>query len=683
MSRATAVALALSLTLLACRRAPERPPVILISIDTLRADHLRLWGYGGTRTPNIDALARDGIVFENAYSHVPLTLPSHASILTGLLPPDHGVRDNLGYQLDTKMHPTIVMRLKDAGYRTGGAVSAYILRAATGIAAGFDEYDDGIPVVDGAPAGAMRRAGTESEAIAERFVDTHENEPFFYFLHLFEPHAPYRPSYDGAIESADAIVGRFLDRLRRDGVYERALIIVLSDHGEGLLQHGEQEHGVLLYREDIHVPLIVKLPGSTKGRRVATPVALVDVAPTIAEAAGVTLPPGAGGVSLLRAAGAARAIYSETAYPRIHLGWSELRSAIDARNHLIDGPSPELFAFPLDPGERRNLAGTQRRVVNAMRAEISKAWHPLEAPQVNREEQAKLESLGYVSAAAPAAGELPDPRARIHDLESLKQLAGLRVTNRDAAVALARTLLGRNPRWSDVWEDLGSMYEQQRQYDAAIDAYRQAIHVAPSLAPELATSIANCYLESGRYEEAEKNAGAVVGSNPGPAHQLLGEIALARHDFARAGREASAAMLDATQRRQAQLLLAETKSAAGDLRAALLLLDELNRETETRRLPPLRNLEFLRADALAQMNRLPAAARAFDAEVAAFPDNLDAWAQLAMVNMIQGRRDEMRRTFERMAAANPNREAYLFAAKRLEELHDPEAAKGWRSKAGR
>jgi arylsulfatase A-like enzyme len=247
-----------ALQLTGCAKA--RPPVILISIDTLRADHLPAYGYTAVRTPAIDTLARDGILFRNAWSHCPLTLPSHLSLFTGLLPPDHGVRDNAGYRFDPAAHTTLAALLRERGYRTGGAVSAYVLRGATGAGNGFEDYDDVIGVIDGAPLGALQRPGAMTEKIAERWIDAHASQPFFYFLHIYEPHAPYAPTYDADVAAADGVVGTLLAHLEKTGLYDRALIVLVSDHGEGLMEHGEQEHGVFLYREDLHVPLLLKLP---------------------------------------------------------------------------------------------------------------------------------------------------------------------------------------------------------------------------------------------------------------------------------------------------------------------------------------------------------------------------------------------------------------------------------------
>ncbi|MCU1348184.1 MAG: hypothetical protein JWO56_1214, partial [Acidobacteria bacterium] len=230
-------------------------PVIVISIDTLRADHLPAYGYRGVETPNIDRLRNDAILFTHAYSHVPLTLPSHVALLTGELPPDNGVRNNIGFSFDPAKHSTIPTLLKEKGYATGAAVSAYVLRGNSGLAKAFDFYDDDIAVKTGEVVGRLQRPGAESEAIAEKWIDARAQRPFFFMLHLFEPHSPYEPApefraryagapYDGEIATADAVVGKFLDYLKQRGIYDRATIVLLSDHGEGLNEHGEDEHGI-------------------------------------------------------------------------------------------------------------------------------------------------------------------------------------------------------------------------------------------------------------------------------------------------------------------------------------------------------------------------------------------------------------------------------------------------------
>jgi len=270
---ATAAALAIvgAIVWAAVHRGPSTAdgPIVLISIDTLRADHLPIYGYGHVRTPNIDALAADGTVFERAYSHTPQTLPAHTSILSGQLPFEHGVRDNSGFTV--KKDQWLVQRaLHERGWPTAGFVSAYVLRKATGIDQGFDTYDSDLPAASPeASIGQVQRDGALTLAAASRWLEARGGGRFFLFVHFYEPHKPYAPParfaayapYDGEIAYADELVGGLLNRLRGAGAYDRATIVLLADHGEGLGDHGEQEHGMFLYSETTHVPLIVKLPG--------------------------------------------------------------------------------------------------------------------------------------------------------------------------------------------------------------------------------------------------------------------------------------------------------------------------------------------------------------------------------------------------------------------------------------
>ena len=449
MPKFVCAALAL-LALLAAGCRKERPgggllpsrrgPVIIISIDTLRADHLPLYGYNGVKTPNIDALAKDGIAFEAAWAHVPLTLPSHVAMLTGELPAENGVRDNLGYRFDAAAHATIPSLLKKEGYATGAAVSAYVLRGSTGLAAAFDSYEDVMDSSEGASAGELQRSGTRTLAVSEKWIDANRGRPFFFMLHLYEPHAPYDPpepfrseypghEYDGEIAAADAVVGGFVSFLKEKNLYDDATIIFMSDHGEGLGDHGENQHGLFLYRESIRVPLVLKLPGSKKGgTRIATPVELIDIFPTVAQIVKADPPKKLAGRSLLAIAEGEkpdRRMFSETKYPRIHLGLSDLASLVDATHHYIDAPRAELYDMRSDPQEKKNILTDQRRVFAAMKRELETYDRTLKAPSnISREEAAKLSALGYLSAPAPAAGgELGDPKDHIADIEAAAEAA--------------------------------------------------------------------------------------------------------------------------------------------------------------------------------------------------------------------------------------------------------------------
>ena len=661
---------------LACNRERAHPtldgaPVILISIDTLRADHLPLYGYTKVATPNIDALRRDGILFDNAYSHCPMTLPSHVSMLTGLLPTEHQVRNNLGYHFDATKHRTLPQVLKERGYATGAAVSSYVLRAETGLGAAFDFYDDAIPVATAGAASQHQRSGTATLASAKRWIGERPSQPFFFLFHLYEPHAPYTPPepfrsryaepYDGEIATADAITGELLAYLKQTGIYDRALIILTSDHGEGLWQHGEDQHGILLYREVLHVPLIVKLPKNVRaGERVQAPVGLVDLFATVTD-----------GKGLLAAQPTQRRIYSETFYPRIHLGWSELRSLIDSRYHYIQAPRAELYGIVNDPGETKDISANERRVVASMRKEL--ALYPSgiqELQNIDPEDAKKLAALGYLGSvqSTNANQPLPNPRDMLPYLERIK--AGFKLADErryGEAVEVLRALVKENPRLFDVWDKLGEVLVEMGQYSEAIRVYRDAMSRTQRFSPEMALSLGDAYLRAEHPEEAARYADLAMNALPAQAHTLLARVAMARNDFATAEREASLAI--GTQRQPAALLLmADVKRAEGDLPGALAATEAAAQRARELDVPALYRLDFLRGDILARMDRPDEAVAAYQREIANFPQNTQAYANLAIIYFIEGRRAEMERILDQMVAANPHPGARALAARTRKEL---------------
>lgn len=676
----------LLLTLLGAACAKPRPPVILISIDTLRADHLPAYGYRAIRTPALDALAHDGIVYRNAWSHCPLTLPSHLSMFTGLLPPEHGVRDNAGYHFDGVAHTTLASLLHERGYRTGAAISAYVLRGATGASSGFDDYDDAIGVIDGAPLGALQRPGTATERLAETWIDAHAGAPFFYFLHLYEPHAPYTPTYDADVVAADGIVGTLLAHLKQTGLYDRALIIVVSDHGEGLMEHGEQEHGVFLYREDLHVPLIVKMPrGSRMANRKGSVDALaqlIDVAPTILDAAGIDKPAAMKGVSLLRDV-PARTVYSESFFPRIHLGWSELRSAVRANLHVIDAPKGEVYDLAADGAERHNVIDRERRAYAELR-DTARSLGAFSAPErIDPEEAKKLAALGYVSAGGDAAGgPLADPKDVIGQLAELKSVEG-QIARRDHAGAIATltNLLAANPRWGDVREQLGQEYDRAGDHAAAARVYEDGINLSPRLAGAFALSAGFSLLQQGQSDAAASHAAIALAGGESGAHLLLGEIALARHDLATASREEVASEGSAALRAHALFLAARIAAAQRDYPRTLQLLDDVSRARAATGASLPSRFHYVAGDALARMNRQAEAERELEREIVEEPDDARAYADLSLLQMISGRRDAAHATLERLAATHPKAEICLDIAHQLEMFGDAGSAERWRQRA--
>ncbi len=542
-----------------CRRgeASAATSVVVISVDTLRADHLPAYGYAAVATPHIDALRRDAILYANAYSHVPLTLASHATIFTGLLPFQNAVRDNTGFELSPSVE-TLAGFLTGHHYATGAGVSAAVLAKSTGIGRGFEFYDDG--------AGAERRDGEETAKVLSSYLDGVRERPVFLFLHLFEPHAPYEPpepfrsryplAYDGTIARADEIVGRFVARLKDKGLYDPALVIFLSDHGEGLGEHGELEHGIFLYRDTIRVPLLVKLPGSRRaGETVAAPVGLVDVFPTIARAVGLVPPDGLAGASLLEPPGdsaGSRRVYSETLYPRLRLGWSDLASLVDQRFQYIEAPRPELYDILKDPGETTNLAAQLPPALRSMRAELLRLPRALTLPAASDPEQArKLASLGYISATSPDAAKanLPDPKDRIGLIAARPDFADLLAKKDDAKLVRAcREWLDKVPGNIEVWRLLADALDRQGKRGDAIAALQQGLRdssstAAPARRTAALERLTVLLAQAGRGAEVLEIADTGAFTDPEALNAIgLAEAKAGKLDAARAAFEKAAAL---------------------------------------------------------------------------------------------------------------------------------------------
>jgi len=450
-------------SVLACSR---RASVIVISIDTLRADRLPSYGYRSVETPAIERFRSRSVLFDAAYTPVPQTLPAHATLFTGLLPARHEARENTGFRLSSRPE-TLAGFLRARGWQTGAAVSSSVLSRETGLARGFDYYDDALP------SGADRkRDGAEAARSLARWIGERRGRPLFAFLHLMEPHMPrdapepfrgrYPDAYDAEVAHADAVVGEFFAALPPD-LADDSLVFLLSDHGEGLGDHGEQQHGILLYRETVRVPLLMQLPrGGHAGARVSGAVGLVDVFPTVAAVLGLAPSAGLEGVSLLgridAVAHAPRRCYSETLSPRLLLGWSDLAALEDEHYQYIEAPTPELYDLSRDPGERSNLAATLPDVARGYRRELAAIPHPFRMPAPeNAERLAALAALGYMSGAGAAANDrdLPDPKERIAAgglIESAAVRRAVEVGDDAEIVRRARIFLGLAPGNLNVWK---------------------------------------------------------------------------------------------------------------------------------------------------------------------------------------------------------------------------------------
>jgi arylsulfatase A-like enzyme len=426
---------ALLLPLLSCRisRAVPHPRnVLLITLDTMRADRLPAYGFTGVVTPALDRIAAEGALFEETFAAAPLTLPSHASLFTGLYPPRHGVRDNAGAPLSDEL-TTLAEVLRQRGLRTAAFVASSVLAPRRGLEQGFDLYSAGVPARCSSAPPAHRRAG---EVVDESlsWLERHEAEPFFAWLHLYDTHRPYDlpaeykdrylDPYLAAIAYEDAQIARVISHLETRGLLPSTLIVVTGDHGESLGDHGEDSHGIFLYQTALRVPLMIRGPGVSQGRVTAV-ARLVDVMPTILDVFGASTS-GLDGVALAHAGTRPGAdlpfeVYSESMYPR-RFGWAPLRSLRADRYKVIDAPRAELYDLVSDPGEERNVAAEHPTVAAAMlhrlRA-LDSGQESLAAPGADVDDAVleRIASLGYVGSIARQApgppGEQADPKDRI------------------------------------------------------------------------------------------------------------------------------------------------------------------------------------------------------------------------------------------------------------------------------
>jgi len=425
------------------------PNVILITIDTVRADHVGCYGAKDVQTSTLDSLARDGVVFERAISQVPLTWPSHAVILTGTYPFQNGVQDFTGSPLDPKFR-SVAQAFKDHGYRTGAVVSAFVLDRSWGLARGFDFYDDAFSPEQfkNRDLGLVERKAGESVTRALSWLQKNPQRPFFFWLHLYDPHSPYDPPepyhtqyqghlYDGEIAHADHELGRLITWLKRNQLYDHSLIVMLSDHGESLGEHGEHEHGFFVYNSTVQIPLIVKPPAGSgfQPGRVSRPIETASVAPTLLRLAGVKDPAlekqfSASDLFVKQSENESVA-YSETFYPFSSFGWSPLHALETNRYQYVDAPTPELYDLASDPEERSNIAARQTATAAVLKGKLQQLLrtNPFQAEKaptssVSPDAAEKLRALGYVAYRSPVSTEalaagLPDPKDKVWELNSI------------------------------------------------------------------------------------------------------------------------------------------------------------------------------------------------------------------------------------------------------------------------
>ena len=500
--------------------AAAKPNIILITLDSTRADRMGFLGAKAKITPNLDGMARQSMIFTQAYSQAPLTVVSHATLLTGTYPQTHRVSE-FGARLAPSL-PFVPDLLHARGYRTAAFVSSITLDPRNGLAPGFDRgftsYDAGFRPPGPAPgrSNSVSRSGAQVVARANAWLARNSKGPFFLWVQLNDPQTASPTSYNAAVAAADAATGKLIAALRSSKLYDDALIVIASDHGQSLGAHGEETHGVFLYDETIHVPLMLKLPqNQSAGKRVTARASLVDVAPTILEIAGVPIPSQMQGQSLLRIAKANtdQAAYSISDFPRRAFGWSSLESWRVGKYLYIRAPKPELYDLSADPGATRNLAQTSKATLETIAGQLdafdrrfSDAGNS-SGPELTSSEMQKLASLGYVglqksSASASATATGVDPKDEIADANKvLSALALLDEGKAERATSILSPLLAAASQMYLAQFVMGASLSRQQKYPQAIEYLRHAIELQPD-STWAHYEMGSTLLKSGDYKTA-------------------------------------------------------------------------------------------------------------------------------------------------------------------------------------
>jgi arylsulfatase A-like enzyme/predicted Zn-dependent protease len=673
----------------ALRSIPRPLSVLLVTLDTTRADRLGAYGHPAAATPRFDALAERGVLFRQAYAHVPLTCPSHASLLTGRLPPRHGVRDNGGFVLAADI-PTLAERFADAGHRTAAFVSAFVLDRRFGLARGFGTYHDRVPAAAAEDHGDPSRRSVRAEETVGRALEwlrTDPARPFFLWVHLFDPHQPYEPPepfasrfredpYQGEIAYMDAQLGRLLEA----EAARRALVAVVGDHGEGLGDHEEVTHSYFIYSNTQRVPLLLALPGHLpEGTTVEGIARGVDLAPTLLDLAGLPALPDADGVSLTPQITGARSgdvgpAYLESYHPRFWWGAQELLGLRSGRWLFIEAPRPELYDVAADPSEKTNLAAARPTELEALRNRL-RGFNAGGAPPEGRspmdaETERNLRALGYLGAgAAPPEGPLPDAKDNGPLLDLVTRGHGFASQGRpaDALVAFQKAL-ALNPRAASVRLRVADALLQLDRVEEAFQAYAEAARERPDDAPFLGMSRARA--RQGRRAEAVEIVRAGLKSFPASTmlNTQLGQLRLEQDDAREAERAFRAALAAAPFDEGARWGLAQAMAAQSRMDEAVplwLALAEDTPDSPEARQAGTRLLAW--ADRALDQDRHEEAGRAYEAALKAGAVSEAVYLNLGLAQWKMGKREDAMAALARGLVRFPDSAELHYRTARLLE----------------
>jgi len=697
--------------------------VLLVTVDTLRADHLGCYGYSRAETPSIDRLATAGVLFERAETAAPITLPAHVSILTGTYPAYHGVRNNGVYRLGPRA-VTLAEVLHDHGYKTGAIISGYPLMARFGLAQGFDSYDDHLPAEKVRQVHFRERRAEDVSRLGNAWLSAHASSRFFLWLHYFDPHAPYTPPspfaerfaqnpYDGEIAYVDHEIGKVLNKLSTLRLLDKTLVVLAADHGEGLGDHGEATHGVFLYESTLRVPLILSLPGPLPtARRVATPVRTIDLVPTLLRLLDLPQPEELQGTSLLpltsrRPPDLLLKSLSESILPRENYGWSELSALRIGDWKYILAPHEELYDLRTDAEEKRNLiqqregdAARMREEIHRLMQESASSGEPIAYRQeLDETARERLRSLGYLWAPGPGPQTaFPDPKDRIGLLEALdagrelyargdypgaiarydqvlasdpgnltalfqRGLAKVELGSFSSAAADFEAVLAQRPRNPETLINLGAALMGEGLLNESARTFRQVIDLDPD-SDKAYTGLGKSLARQGKPDEAAemfRRALALNGSSREAGQGLAAALAAAgKHE------EAEAALRKA----------AEEDPKDPDTTVALArMLYESGRydEVVTRMESALKDgvdspeIHFALGNALFRQGETARASEEYNRVLKMQPGHSGALFGSALVALKTGRAAEAVRLLEQARAADPSNAA---ARRNLAILYD-------------
>ena len=643
--------LLLVLSLGGCGSEPTPPNVLLITLDTTRADRLGCYGHTAAETTTLDALATSGARFEHAYAHTPLTLASHATILTGLHAREHGIHVNGGGRLASGIS-SLAERFSEQQYRAGAFVSSFVLDEVFGLARGFDEYDDRMGASDTSHSFESERPANRVTDAALSWLRESEERPFFAWVHYYDPHSGYAPPaeyserlddpYDGELAFVDDQLARIVEHLDATGLRENTLIVVAGDHGEAFGEHDERDHGLFVYDTTLRVPLIVTWPGQvTAGTTPTDAVGIVDIYATVLELAlndTATDSSGRSLVPLLNGARQSTEIYAESRLGQIGYGWAPLRSLVRDGWKYIHAPTPELYDLNEDPGETSNQATERSELANDMLRALrmfERAHEPRESDDVDLDgdAMARLRSLGYVGGTDSAGldldadlGTLRDPKDMLSVFQGHLRAIQL-IGNRQygPAAALLERLLAESPESLDLYENLGFAYLALGRAPEAEQAYLQSLTRMPKHAERL-WGLGEALRRQNRQSEAIAAYEAALTYRPtlGEAHMALGQIYSAQGDLERALEHARRHVEINPGSSTALKNHAELAFMSGDVDLALEIVDRWIRDA-----PQDRAAHNARWQALNQLRRRDETIAALRDSLETIPDDWNMLSTLA------------------------------------------------------